>query len=177
MMITGWMVDMALLSRTVVSPGRPFEGGDGAHHLLTHGLYLDMRRALRNPADAPALRSMTGLDTEVYTHLLATPGVREVVTRTAAQLRALADEVPRGRLVRLTVACQGGRHRGVDRTTEGFAGPRHIPQSVYPVDVAHPNEQATQRSWTSTPSHCRHRPPASVPVFTDHSPDRAPSAS
>jgi hypothetical protein len=27
-MITGWMVDMALLSRTVVSLGRPFEDGE-----------------------------------------------------------------------------------------------------------------------------------------------------
>ncbi|MEU5090646.1 RNase adapter RapZ [Streptomyces sp. NPDC021356] len=89
---------------------------------MTDGLYLDLRRALRNPADDPALRSMTGLDAEVYAHVLATPGAREVVARTAAQLRALADEVPRGRLVRLTVACQGGRHRGVDRTTGRLAG-------------------------------------------------------
>ncbi|WP_244809767.1 hypothetical protein [Streptomyces sp. So13.3] len=29
------------------------------------------------------------------------------------QLRALADEVPHGCVTRLTVACQGGRHRSV----------------------------------------------------------------
>ncbi|MDP9616434.1 MULTISPECIES: RapZ C-terminal domain-containing protein [Streptomyces] len=86
---------------------------DGAHQLVTDGLYLDLRRALRNPADDPAMRYLTGLDAEVYAHVLATPGARELVTRTAAQLRALADEVPRARLVRLTVACQGGRHRSV----------------------------------------------------------------
>nr|BFD86992.1 hypothetical protein StreXyl84_63930 [Streptomyces sp. Xyl84] len=62
---------------------------DGAHHLVTDGLYLDLRRGLRNPADDPALRSMTGLDDEVYAHVLATPGAREVVARTAAQLRPM----------------------------------------------------------------------------------------
>jgi RNase adaptor protein for sRNA GlmZ degradation len=86
---------------------------DGAHQLVTDGLYLDLRRALRNPADDPAMRELTGLDSEVYAHVLATPGARELINRTAVQLRALADEVPRGRLVRLTVACQGGRHRSV----------------------------------------------------------------
>ncbi|WP_208886715.1 RNase adapter RapZ [Streptomyces sp. PBH53] len=85
----------------------------GAHQLVTDGLYLDLRRALRNPADDPAMRYRTGLDAEVYAHVLATPGARELIARTAVQLRALADEVPRGRLVRLTVACQGGRHRSV----------------------------------------------------------------
>ncbi|MFJ2407284.1 hypothetical protein ACIOUE_39000 [Streptomyces xanthochromogenes] len=46
-------------------------------------------------------------------HVLATPGARELITRTATQLHALAQEAPAGRLVRLTVACQGGRHRSV----------------------------------------------------------------
>ncbi|MCZ4103207.1 RapZ C-terminal domain-containing protein [Streptomyces sp. H39-C1] len=86
---------------------------DGAHELVTDGLYLDLRRALRNPAEDPAMRYRTGLDADVYAHVLATPGARELIARTAVQLRALADEVPRGRLVRLTVACQGGRHRSV----------------------------------------------------------------
>ncbi|NEE35368.1 hypothetical protein G3M53_59370 [Streptomyces sp. SID7982] len=86
---------------------------EGAHELVTDGLYLDLRRALRNPADDPAMRYRTGLDSDVCEHVLATPGAREVIARTAVQLRALADEVPLGRLVRLTVACQGGRHRSV----------------------------------------------------------------
>ncbi|MFF8732754.1 hypothetical protein ACF073_40770 [Streptomyces sp. NPDC015171] len=86
---------------------------DGAHQLVTDGLYLDLRKALRNPAEDPAMRYLTGLDAKVSAHVLATPGAREVITRTAVQLRALADETPRGRLVRLTVACQGGRHRSV----------------------------------------------------------------
>lgn len=86
---------------------------DGAHQLLADGLYLDLRRALRNPAEDPAMRFLTGLDAEVSAHVMATPGARELIAQTAVQLRALADEVPRGRLVRLTVACQGGRHRSV----------------------------------------------------------------
>ncbi|MEV7676446.1 RNase adapter RapZ [Streptomyces sp. NPDC088752] len=86
---------------------------DGVHALVTDGLYLDLSRALRNPASDPAMRYRTGLDDDVHAHVLATPGALEVILRTAVQLRALADEVPVGRLVRLTVACQGGRHRSV----------------------------------------------------------------
>jgi RNase adaptor protein for sRNA GlmZ degradation len=110
---------------------------DGAHDLVTDGLYLDLRRALRNPADDPAMRYRTGLDTDVYEHVMATPGAQEVIARTVVQLRALADEVPTGRLVRLTVACQGGRHRSVavaeavaQRVWEAWGG-------EYGVDVEH----------------------------------------
>lgn len=87
----------------------------GAHAILTagDGCYLDLRRALRNPADDASLRYRTGLDPEVREHVLATPGAREVINRTAVQVRMWADEVPRGYLTRLTVACQGGRHRSV----------------------------------------------------------------
>ncbi|MGW6971658.1 RapZ C-terminal domain-containing protein [Streptomyces sp. NPDC054952] len=81
---------------------------DGAHQLVIDGLYLDLSKALRNPADDPAMRYLTGLHREVYAHVLRTPGARGLIVRTAVQLRALADEVPRGHLVRLTVACQGG---------------------------------------------------------------------
>ncbi|MEU3423608.1 RNase adapter RapZ [Streptomyces murinus] len=112
---------------------------DGAHHVLASGdgLYLDLRRALRNPADNPALRYMTGLDGAVYEHVLATPGAQELIAQTDVQLRAIADEVRRGRLVRLTVACQGGRHRSVAvaeavaRRTWGAWG------GEYGVDVEH----------------------------------------
>ncbi|MFJ4960224.1 hypothetical protein [Streptomyces sp. NPDC088739] len=86
---------------------------DGAHDLVGDGLYLDLRAALRNPADDPQMRFRTGLDGDVYAHVLATPGAREVIARTAVQLRVLVDEMPVGHLVRLTVACQGGRHRSV----------------------------------------------------------------
>ncbi|MFC7965472.1 RapZ C-terminal domain-containing protein [Streptomyces cinereoruber] len=83
----------------------------GAHAFVTDGLYLVLRRALRNPADDLAMRYRTGLDADVHARVLATPGALELILRTAVQLRALADETPVGRLVRLTVACQGGRRR------------------------------------------------------------------
>ncbi|MEW1701042.1 RNase adapter RapZ [Streptomyces sp. NPDC091278] len=86
---------------------------DGAHQLVTDGLYLDLRTALRNPADDPSMRFRTGLDEDVYEHVMATPGAREIIARTAVQLRLLADETPVRHVVRLTVACQGGRHRSV----------------------------------------------------------------
>ncbi|MFD5110321.1 RapZ C-terminal domain-containing protein [Streptomyces cinereoruber] len=86
---------------------------DGAFGLISTGLYLDLSRVLRNPADDPTMRYRTGLDDDVYAHVLKTPGALTLINRTAVQLRALADEVPVGRLVRLTVACQGGRHRSV----------------------------------------------------------------
>ncbi|MFD3729073.1 hypothetical protein [Streptomyces sp. NPDC058671] len=46
---------------------------DGAHGLVTDGLYLDLSRVLRNPADDPAKRYRTGLDDDVYAHVLKTP--------------------------------------------------------------------------------------------------------
>ncbi|WP_329274020.1 RapZ C-terminal domain-containing protein [Streptomyces sp. NBC_00691] len=86
---------------------------DGALSLADTGLYLDLSRVVRNPADDPTMRFRTGLDDDVYAHVLKTPGALTLINRTAVQLRALADEMPAGRLARLTVACKGGRHRSV----------------------------------------------------------------
>jgi UPF0042 nucleotide-binding protein len=86
---------------------------DGAHALVTDGLYLDLRTALRNPAGDPGMRHLTGLHPRVFHHVLATRGACDLIGRTSRQLRALADEVPLGRVARLTVACHGGRHRSV----------------------------------------------------------------
>ncbi|MFE0779062.1 hypothetical protein [Streptomyces sp. NPDC058861] len=97
---------------------RSASGTTGVHALVTDGLYLDLRHALRNPADDPTMCFRTGLDDDVHAHVLKTPGTLTPIHRTAVQLRALADEVPAGRLVRLTVTCQGGRHRAVDRTCD-----------------------------------------------------------
>ncbi|WP_412075347.1 hypothetical protein [Streptomyces sp. col6] len=81
-----------------------------SHDLVTDGLCVDLRRALRNPADDPAMRYRTGLDDDVYQHVLNTSGARDLINRTAVQLHLLVDEVPVGRVARMTVACQGGRH-------------------------------------------------------------------
>ncbi|MGQ4491020.1 hypothetical protein LRE75_01480 [Streptomyces sp. 372A] len=82
---------------------------DGAHDLVNDGLYVDLRRALRNPADDPTMRYRTGLDDDVYEHVLNTPGARDLINRTAVQLHVLVDEVPVGHVARLTMACEGGR--------------------------------------------------------------------
>ncbi|MFC7980098.1 hypothetical protein ACFUT3_33310 [Streptomyces cinereoruber] len=67
----------------------------GAHALVTDGLYLDLSRVLRNPADDLAMRYRTSLDANVHAHVLATPGALELILRTAVHLRALADDVTR----------------------------------------------------------------------------------
>ncbi|MGA5499346.1 RapZ C-terminal domain-containing protein [Streptomyces cinereoruber] len=98
-----------LVVAVISSIGTRHEGALG----LVAGLYLDLSRVLRNSADDPAMRYRTGLDDDIYAHVLKTPGALTLINRTAVQLRALAEEVPVGRLVRLTAACQGGRHRSV----------------------------------------------------------------
>ncbi|SEB59557.1 hypothetical protein SAMN05428939_0123 [Streptomyces sp. TLI_105] len=45
---------------------------EGAHALAIDG--LDLRQALRTPADDPGMRHLTGLDPKVYAHVLNTPG-------------------------------------------------------------------------------------------------------
>ncbi|MGW5679742.1 RapZ C-terminal domain-containing protein [Streptomyces sp. NPDC003860] len=86
----------------------------GALDAIGDGLYLDLSERLHDPHTDPAMRQMTGLDAEVRAHVLSTPGAEEIVRRTALQVRALLTvAAPELRLVRLTVACRGGRHRSV----------------------------------------------------------------
>ncbi|MFD3533037.1 hypothetical protein [Streptomyces sp. NPDC058664] len=59
------------------------------------------------------MRCVTGLDAKVYGHVSTTPGALTLINWTAVQLCALADEIPAGRLVRLTAAYQRGRHCSV----------------------------------------------------------------
>ncbi|MGW9436321.1 RapZ C-terminal domain-containing protein [Streptomyces sp. NPDC055607] len=104
---------------------------DSALGLVDTGLYLDLSRVPRNPADDPGMRFRTGPDDDVYVHVLKIPGALTLFNRAAVQLRALADEVPVGRLVRLTVACQGGRYRSVGRTTQGHSAMRRVALVMY----------------------------------------------
>ncbi|RPK79874.1 glmZ(sRNA)-inactivating NTPase [Streptomyces sp. ADI98-12] len=97
----------------------------GARHpdalqLVTDGPFLDLRRALRNPASDPALLHGTGLDDAVRERVLAMPGALDLINRAAAEVLALAGLALPGLTVRLTVACQGGRHRSV-AVAEGVA--------------------------------------------------------
>ncbi|MFI8287460.1 hypothetical protein ACIF84_30980 [Streptomyces albidoflavus] len=114
----------------------------GARHsdalqLVTDGLFLDLRRALRNPASDPALLHGTGLDDAVREHVLATPGALDLINRAAAQVLALAGLAPPGRPVRLTVACQGGRHRSVAVAEEVARRVREARGGAYAVVVEH----------------------------------------
>ncbi|WP_354641085.1 RNase adapter RapZ [Kitasatospora camelliae] len=87
----------------------------GTAALIRDGLYFDLGGRFRNPHDDPAMRYRTGLDPEVRDHVLDTPGVmrmvEEIAESAAAVLRSYAD--PRHRLVNVTIACRGGRHRSV----------------------------------------------------------------
>lgn len=77
-------------------------------------LLIDLRSALRNPADDPALIEMTGLDDPVISHVLETPGAMMVIERTVEQTKALYEaNCRRNLMARVLVGCQGGRHRSV----------------------------------------------------------------
>ncbi|MFH8387157.1 hypothetical protein ACH4E7_40660 [Kitasatospora sp. NPDC018058] len=86
----------------------------GAITEINPGLYYDLTRALSNPFDDPQMRHLTGLEPEVRDHVFATPGAdtwaEHIITETRSLL-AVAD--PAGRLVHVTLACRGGRHRSV----------------------------------------------------------------
>ncbi|MEV6676229.1 RNase adapter RapZ [Streptomyces erythrochromogenes] len=87
----------------------------GAVELVGDGLFFDIGGRLRNPHHDPAMRYRTGLEPQVRAHVLTTPGanqvINEIMAATTALLRGHAD--PRRRLVKVTVACRGGRHRSV----------------------------------------------------------------
>jgi len=87
----------------------------GALALVEDGLYFDLGNQLRNPFDDPAMRDKTGLDREVSDHVLSTPGAMEWIERIAESAKAvlLGYANSRRRLVHVTVACKGGRHRSV----------------------------------------------------------------
>ncbi|WP_158920639.1 RNase adapter RapZ [Streptomyces sp. NBRC 109706] len=78
-------------------------------------LYFDLSDKLRNPHHDPKMRELTGLDRRVRDHVLSTPGAMQIVERIAEQARAVLAGYSdrRRRLVRVTVACRGGRHRSV----------------------------------------------------------------
>lgn len=76
---------------------------------------IDLRTALRNPHNDPAMRQMTGLDQAVFDHVMATPGaekiVADAVSRIASDLTHWSN--PRGLICFVQVFCKGGRHRSV----------------------------------------------------------------
>lgn len=86
----------------------------GAAQQIGNGLFYDLSDELRNPHHDPAMRYKTGLDPDVRDHVRATPGAEKWATRIAHDAQALAAAAePTGKLVHVTVACRGGRHRSV----------------------------------------------------------------
>lgn len=72
---------------------------------------IDVTTALRNPHDDPTMRYRTGLDPDVYEHVLATPGATDI--RDAA-LTEVLKRFDRGEeVVEVHAYCRGGRHRSV----------------------------------------------------------------
>ncbi|MEV0693035.1 RNase adapter RapZ [Streptomyces sp. NPDC050388] len=77
----------------------------------TADLVFDLRALLRNPFHNPELKHRTGLDQEVYDHVMATPGAERLAFNAVATARALAEDT--GADVTIAWGCTGGRHRSV----------------------------------------------------------------
>nr|WTB12148.1 hypothetical protein OG546_50225 [Streptomyces antimycoticus] len=114
-------------------------------------LAINLTDALLNPPDDPNLTdiiaSQTGQDADVRDYVLATPGVARIVEDAVHELTALRTAA-NGRPVQLLVNCWSGKHRVVDRISGRHAGSVHIPRMAQSVDVAHPNDEGVQQSWT-----------------------------
>ncbi|MEU9480761.1 RNase adapter RapZ [Streptomyces sp. NPDC048191] len=79
-----------------------------------HGLLYDVRDVLHDPADDPALVTLTGLDSRVRDHVRATDGADELAERIAGETAAHLSYVqPRGRDVQVFIGGHGGLHRSV----------------------------------------------------------------
>jgi UPF0042 nucleotide-binding protein len=77
-------------------------------------IVVDVRQALRNPHQDPAMRELTGLDPRVREHVLATPQAVDMVLDTAALVTSLLPgHDRRSLLVQVAFGCAGGRHRSV----------------------------------------------------------------
>lgn len=75
---------------------------------------LDLREGFRNPADDPAMVTLTGLNPRVQRHVYGTSLLLETVDATVVQAMCMhAVLAPQAKTLRIAVGCQGGRHRSV----------------------------------------------------------------
>jgi UPF0042 nucleotide-binding protein len=118
------------VSVTVISFG--YGHGDPP---VTAALVIDTRANLRNPHHDPAMRELTGLDQQVYDHVMATPGARELATAVALGVAPLARF--RQESVEVAIGCVGGRHRSVALAEAIAAGLRRdgVPAQAEHRDV------------------------------------------
>ncbi len=79
-----------------------------------HGVVeIDLTTALRNPHQDPAMRYRTGLDQDVYEHVMATDGAAEIVREAAEAVADWAEAAMGTAPVEVHSYCKGGRHRSV----------------------------------------------------------------
>lgn len=75
---------------------------------------VDLRTALRNPHDDPAMRELTGEDDAVRHHVLTTSGAVTVIQDAIGQALAVHTyNNSRNFITTVLVGCQGGKHRSV----------------------------------------------------------------
>lgn len=106
-------------------------------------LTIDARRLYRNPHHDPRMRELTGLDAAVREHVLATPGVREVLGWHARIVLGLVDQdvTP----VTVAVGCVGGRHRSV-AMADALAAELHAQYIAVDVDHRDVDKQVIQKT-------------------------------
>jgi UPF0042 nucleotide-binding protein len=82
------------------------------------------------------MRERTGLDRGVRDHVLNTAGAMRIVEQIAESAKGVLDGYAdrRNRLVRVTVACRGGRHRSVAIAEEAA---RYLRTGGIGVEVEH----------------------------------------
>lgn len=116
---------------------------------------LDLRWHFRNPLHDAELRELTGHHPRVRDHVLATPGVRELIAATLATVKVFAAVAQRP--ITVAVGCGGGRHRGPVFAAElaaelRKAGALHV--TVEDLDITMPVVDHTNPdNWDSPPAH------------------------
>jgi RNase adaptor protein for sRNA GlmZ degradation len=72
---------------------------------------LDLREHFRDPHINPKLRYLTAYDAEVRAAVMATPGIKELLTAVVAGVEAFLSGPSGNAPVRIAIGCAGGRHR------------------------------------------------------------------
>ncbi|MET9366068.1 RNase adapter RapZ [Streptomyces sp. NPDC006632] len=94
----------------------------------TADLVLDLRAVLSNPFHNPELKHRTGLDQEVYDHVMTTPGAERLAFNAVVTARGLAEDTGTG--ITIAWGCTGGRHRSVGLARASYELLRDIGEEV-----------------------------------------------